>query len=558
MTAPEDPGPNPKSEDDQIWEPDPPAAAPTTGPRLRVVPPKPEVRGGLNVYRIVQELQAALGHPTLGDPLLFQRPHELVAIARTVAVNSPIATGSPVIRPLIAADLVARITRYVRYIRPLPPKKDGAQREPIPGLPPPPVVGALLGAPDWPSIRPLQGLSETPFLRPDGSVCQEPGYDLATGYLFLPNAEYPKVEDKPTQDDARAALARLEALLALFPHVSRAAKMVPIAALLTLLARPMVKGAIPLFAFDASTRGSGKTLQADFVALVATGRSASRATFPEDDPAELEKILSSYALAGSRLILLDNVTSALGGAPLDKALTAVDDVDMRILGRTEIRRLPWTALVMASGNNLTLGQDTLRRTLLSRLESPLERPEDRDDVPDLPEQVRSERPALVAAALTILRSYVAHGSPHAGCKTWGSYTAWARLIPHALVFAGGADVLDARPSDDRATLGDLDSLAVFLAELPRVQFAIGAAALTTKRILDTCYPAPKHGEPPDGWDDLREAIEAACPSRSGPPSSKALGHRLRKWQGRVLGGKRIASIRDRTNMLAWAVETLNF
>src|SRR5262249_18040134 len=149
-----------------------------------------------------------------------------------------------------------------------------------------------------------------------------------------------------------------------------------IAAILTVLARPAIEGACPAFLFDATTRGSGKTLQADAVSAVALGRSAARKSYPVEAEA-MGKILASYAVAGARLILFDNVTREFGGGELDQAITARDAVELRVLGRTEVKRLLWNAVIMASGNNIALCEDTVRRVLIARLESTEENPEDR-------------------------------------------------------------------------------------------------------------------------------------------------------------------------------------
>ncbi|MFO0751396.1 MAG: hypothetical protein U1F43_37865 [Myxococcota bacterium] len=52
---------------------------------------------------------------------------------------------------------------------------------------------------------------------------------------------------------------------------------------------------MPACIFDASTRGSGKSLQADVIAMVTTGRTAPRMSWPGDE-IELEKVLAAYAL----------------------------------------------------------------------------------------------------------------------------------------------------------------------------------------------------------------------------------------------------------------------
>lgn len=552
-------------EDPEAWREALDADAPPPIERLNGhhvrVDDRPEVKMGKDMPRVFAELSEVLAR----DPLVYQRSHELVTIVGAPAVEDArpkFAQGAPVVRALVAPSLVLRLQRHAKLIGLAKPTKAaiaratnaGAEIEPVwvEIVPPPLVTATLLAGGDWPHIRTLVGISETPFMRPDGSIHQARGYDEVTGFLYAPACEFPPVADEPTQDDARAALADLTDVFREFPHVSEAARAVPIAAILTLVARPAIHGSIPAFIFDAATRGSGKTLQAHAVSLIADGRVASPCTFPDDDD-ELEKVLGSYAIAGARIVLLDNVTRPFGGAPLDKVLTSVDTIDFRVLGRSHQARLPWTAIVMASGNNITLPEDTLRRSLVSRLVSPLENPEDREDLRDLPSLCRENRPALVAAALTLLRAYTVHGSPNAGCRRWGSFEAWSRLIPHAIKFAGGPDVMDARPKPEQAAGDELGALATVLRELPRLSLT----PLGAKAIVSALWPPGRTSDaPPDGFEDLRDAIESLCPPRMGQVSPKALGERLRKATGRVIDRRRLRSTWGHNHLRLWSVDQL--
>lgn len=57
----------------------------------------------------------------------------------------------------------------------------------------------------WPGFHNLMAVVGCPFPRPDGSLMDEPGYDVDTGTLYAPTVTIPKVKDRPTQNDARAA-----------------------------------------------------------------------------------------------------------------------------------------------------------------------------------------------------------------------------------------------------------------------------------------------------------------------------------------------------------------
>ena len=523
---------------------------------------RPEVKIGVDSWRIIEELSGAMAR----DPRVFHRAYALVTVVGIEPPTpEPLPRAAPVIRELSPPAAVLRLTRHVRLIAPVKPTNAEAavaaisreSRQPPPPAkwreitPPQAIVAQFLAAGEWPGIRRLVGVSESPFMRPDGTICQSPGYDAATGYIYAPSAEYPRVAEQPTQAEAETALALLVDVFRDFPYVSPAARLVPVAALLTLLARPAIVGSIPGFVLEASTRGSGKTLQAHIVSLIALGRFASPATFPDEDE-ELEKMLAGYALTGARLILLDNVTRPFGGAPLDKALTSRGEIDMRVLGSSSIRTLPWQAVMFATGNNVVLPEDTRRRVLVSRLESALENPEDREDVRDLPAYATAARRELVCAGLTVLRSFASHGRPHTGGARWGSFEEWSALIPQAIVFAGGADVLAARPRGDAGD-DDAAATAALLERLP----ILSAEPLTAKQIIALLWPADRGDAPPDMHDALREAIEQLCPPRFGSrPEAKALGERLRRMSGRVVGGRRIVSRSSYSHAREWSVEVV--
>jgi hypothetical protein len=56
----------------------------------------------------------------------------------------------------------------------------------------------------------LTGIIHTPFLRADGSLCEQPGYDPASGLLFQPDGQsFPSISPRPTKADALAALEML-------------------------------------------------------------------------------------------------------------------------------------------------------------------------------------------------------------------------------------------------------------------------------------------------------------------------------------------------------------
>ena len=518
---------------------------------------KPEIVMGTDLHRVLAELE---GHIATRDEGLFQRGRELVTVLGSDSTRG-VADGMPVIRSLTQAALLPRITERVQFVRITPPDAkaisladiQGKKAEPTKSRIVPPtthIVQPLLARGEWPHVRLLRGITETPVLRTDGTILQVAGYDAMTKYLYSPNSEYWPVPSDPTQSDAKKALDSLRDLFVHFPFApaNGPGSVVAIAALLTILARPAIDGPVPAFVFEASVRGAGKTLQCDVVHTIATGRSAPHGEWPADED-EQKKTMNTIALSAPGIVVFDNIKGLFGGASIEAALTS-ERVSFRVLGGTTNADVPWTSVVLASGNQVQPTDDMIRRILISRLEPAEEDPTTRTGLPHLPTIVRTRRPALVQAALTVLRAYACHGFPDAGARL-ASFDAWARIVPGAILFAGGPNVCDARPPPEKATADDVTAAATIVRHLPTLLSQTGGKA-TTKVLLGKLYPPP---EAPDGWDDVRDAIETIAPPKGPRPDAALLGKRLRKFVGRWFGNVRLVVDHDATTHVSrWSTE----
>jgi hypothetical protein len=178
--------------------------------------------------------------------------------------------GAVTLHQISAPWLVVELTKAITWLRWEGRKDDW---KPV-DCPSKVATGYLAQAGNWQVPR-LKGIIEAPTLRRDGSVLANPGYDQATGLLFDPQgAEFPVVPNEPSMEDAKEALAKLKGVIAGFPFVSDAHKSAALAAMLTALVRRTLRSA-PMFGFTAPTMGSGKSLLADVVSLIATGRDAA-------------------------------------------------------------------------------------------------------------------------------------------------------------------------------------------------------------------------------------------------------------------------------------------
>ena len=227
-----------------------------------------------------------------------------------------------------------------------------------------------------------------------------------------------------------------------FPFKSDAHKAVWLTGLQTVTGVALFHGPAPLFAFDGNAPGSGKTKEADLIAVVASGRRMPRSTLPGGESAdeEIRKAITSLAMQGERFVLLDNVDCDLGGPALDAAMTG-DTWKDRLLGTNSVPEIPMKTVWFASGNNIGFRGDFVGRASVSRLETQEEKPEERTDFkyPDLLRHALQNRSQILRAALLILRAHRANGRPKFA-KPLGSFENWTYAIVDPVYWITGVIV----------------------------------------------------------------------------------------------------------------------
>jgi hypothetical protein len=296
---------------------------------------------------------------------------------------------------------------------------------------------ASLGA--YRDFRGLVGVSGSPILRPDGTIAAENGYDAGSKWLLqVPEALVVDVPAEPDANQVADALCRLRDVLRDFPFAKPTHEAAALALLLTMVARTHFRGPSPLFLVTGSTAAAGKGLLIKCMTLIAHGVLPDSLPYSGEEE-ETRKRVTSILSVGALSVMLDNIPNGqrLGNAILDSLLTATEWTD-RPLGSTAILRLPSLAVWSATGNNIGVRGDMVRRTVPIRLEPKQENPEERTGLRDLEAFVLQNRGQLLSDALTVLRGYLAAGSPHADVPDLGSYGGWS-MVRRALVHAGAAD-----------------------------------------------------------------------------------------------------------------------
>lgn len=503
---------------------------------------------GEDEARVNDEVSSQIGQ--LGD--VYQRGAEL---CRVMVPDARDVTAAPRIQPLPLASLRECLTRIVRF------QKDG-RNGPRAVHPPDWCVRAIAARGTWPGVPVLRAIVEWPVLRPDGTVLQDPGFDPATGLLYLPTRAFPTVPQRPTMNEASAAQAELLDLVNDFPFAGNEHKAAWLAGLLTPFARYAFDGPAPLFLIDKNVRGAGGSLLCDVVSVIATGRMAPKTTQVTDE-AEERKRITAIARAGDPFVLIDNISRPFGNGVIDAALTTTVWKE-RILSESNVPEYPLLTLWWGTGNNVQIRPhaDTWRRILPIRLESPHQNPETRTDFkyPDLIAHVKAHRARYVTAALTLLRAYFVHGRGQNDLQIspWGSYSEWSAVVRKTVVWCGLADPYKAHEAltelaDTTAT--GLDGLVQGWKELCELQQVPGCTAREAISWLteDLEYKARSPGHVLR-FETLVEALQQLCHTNGRQlPDARSLGYTLRAYRGRVVDGWRLEQMKQTEGLRFWAV-----
>jgi hypothetical protein len=336
-------------------------------------------------------------------------------------------------------DLLSRQGEWV--------KRDGRRKKLMPTNPPSEIALTMLGrVGEW-GYSTLAGVISTPTMKYDGSIIDQPGYDEETRLLLIEPPPMPVIPNEPTFVNAMVSLASLESLIEEFPFVDDIAKAVALAALMT----PIVRAAFtvsPMYLSNAPVAGSGKSFLWDTVSTIAIGQLMPVMAAGRSEE-ETEKRLGAALLAGRPLISIDNITGELSGDALC-AMIERPSVAVRVLGKSEDRFIESRGTTFyGSGNNLIVRGDLCRRSLQTKLDPRMERPELRQFDHDPVAQIMDDRGKYIAAVLTVCKAYIVAGRPNKPPRL-ASFEDWSDTVRGSLMWLGKADcVLSMEATRDR-------------------------------------------------------------------------------------------------------------
>ncbi len=473
---------------------------------------------------------------------VFVRARMLVQLGQSDGLEDPATRlirppGAPVIVPMGQAALRDALDRAACWV-----KTVGKKGQRVSTLPPAWVAEQILARTAWP-FPPLEGVVATPVLRPDGTVLDSPGYDRATGLYYEPAGEFSAIPEDLTQDDATKAVQFLLEPVREFPFTDDVGRAAYVAAVLSSVGRYGISGPVPGFGISSPTPGTGKGLLSRVISTIGTGRPAAIMSQVRDDE-EFRKRILAIALAGTPLVVLDNLSGALGSDVLAAALTATEWTE-RLLGVSTVVAAPLHTIWLFTGNNLSFKKTLGRRIIPIYLDAEVEHPEDRHfEVENLDAYVRTNRPGLVVAALTILRAYALAGRPRHGAPRMGSFEAWDDLVRGACVWAKLEDPAQANDplkgrgrvratlDEDRESLGGLlEALESFFGDRSFV-----AAEAAERAKTDSC---------------LHLAFEeVGAINKDGQVTAKAIGYKFRAAESRIVDSRQLVT--DRADKRVYA------
>ena len=326
---------------------------------------------------------------------------------------------------------------------------------------------------EW-NLPVLNGIASAPLLRDNGDIYSAKGYDSDSGMWIenLPDLTG-RVPERPTKDEAAAALRLIRDTFKTFcfadaETLGDAAGGVAVvdiskppgkdesaflAALLTAVCRPSLHLApgVLLRAAPMSGAGAGKGLLARCICDIAFGREPHAVTGGATAE-ELEKRIAAELIEGGPALFLDNLNNTAFKSELLASAITERPARVRLLGRSQMVPLNASALVILTGNGLTVSEDLARRFVAVDFDPRTEAPEARPFTNDIRAEVTERRMKLLVAVLTIWRwgrfaTDIKPGRP------LGSFELWGRWVRDPLLALGCQDpaerVSEAKERDGR-------------------------------------------------------------------------------------------------------------
>lgn len=451
------------------------------------------------------------------QPTIYQKSGELISVDRDIH-------GKLVLKPL-KSSLVRYWLSKIAYWA----------NEEKRVHPPTSVAKVLMDKHGWADIKPLRALATFPPMGPNGSLNTKEGYHKDTHVFFTGDVKV-NIPERPTQQDAKKAVATLMDIVCDFPFAEEAHKSAWLAGLLSPLSRFAHDGNMPMVIIQANSPRAGKTSLARIISYILTGEETPVVTYTKNEDETRKRILS-YLKMGRSMVLVDNVVGEFGGAAINAMATSRHWED-RVLGSSRVIQVQNDTTWLITGNNIQLAPDTPERCLNIRLYIADEKPHLRGGFkyPDLWDVVKQRRSELLSAALTILKGYILAGQPDMKIPKWGSFEAWSKMVRGAIVWAGMPDPAITRAELESNSDGGREAATAFVEGWWALQQEVGS------KDGMTAAEAVNHLRNGADATQLRMALDEMTGGVGKLPNAHTIGRHLREYRDRTYGGKAIKCI----------------
>ena len=321
-------------------------------------------------------------------------------------------------------------------------------------------------------------------------------------------------------------------------------------AFVSLVIRPMWKGALPIWTVSKSSILCGGTLLQRIVGSLAMGVKIDPTPFPKNNE-ELEKTINSVITRGERYYLLDNVPPGRNWVTTNLLTlsTGAGKITFRKLGTNETTTGGANTMFVANGINLDIRADITRRINPVRLvlKGRWQDSHHTLTADELEANARNLHPLAVWAVAVLHKYWIQKGkpAPHECAGNVSEYKKWYYEVCGMLEAAGYTHILDnlrnVQTIDndaDAVTAGCLNALWELFRKTPFT------ATDLTQAILNEAEARKREGKPGLILPFLNEKRVAAA--IQGTLSSTSIGMLLGEITDTVVTGSTCKLIHDRT------------
>ena len=207
----------------------------------------------------------------------------------------------------------------------------------------------------------------------------------------------------------------------------------------TMLLQMELDSYIPMFLFTSPTPGTGKGLLLKSLHKIVEGRNPKMLIWPtgNNKVEALEKKISSALIRGAPVYYFDNIKSGSQlRSDLISQIATGEEVDVRILFKTDECSVDVRSIFCFTGNNISLSEDLRRRIQIISIDTNEQDPSSRRFDIDLEDYIAENRQLLLNAAMTVLHEWHLNGR-HQCQQIKGTFQKWSNSIGGIIEFCNG-------------------------------------------------------------------------------------------------------------------------